>query len=85
VLKHKDHLAKGGENVGVKAFSLRLPEPEYEALKAMSVATGTSMNSLVTQAIRSWLAEPVRQAELRGRIADVTERYALALEKLAHL
>lgn len=69
----------------VKAFSLRIPEAEYEALKAVAVATGQSMNSLAIQAIRAWLAEPVRQAELRGRIADVTERYALALEKLAHL
>jgi predicted DNA-binding protein len=69
----------------VHTMSLRLGDAEYEALRAVSAATGQSINSLVGEAVRGYLGDSVRQTEMQARIADVAQRYQIAFDKLKDL
>jgi hypothetical protein len=56
--------------VETQPFKLRVPPGRYSALKAISVATGRSINELINDAIHAYLLEAgPRQAEIEGHLA----------------
>jgi predicted DNA-binding protein len=63
-------------------FTIRLPREEYEALKAISVATGTSLNELFHTAIQSYLADGGRREHIAALMTQTIEQYQIALDKL---
>lgn len=66
-------------------MSLRLDETEYQALQAVSLATGETVTGVIRDAVRSYLGDETRRVEVSAQIGQIMERYSVALDKLADL
>jgi hypothetical protein len=79
----------GGErrqDAETQAMTLRIPREEYEALRTFCFVThAASVNDVVLRAIRDLLATKGRAEEIEALLKRTTERYQIALEKLADL
>ena len=69
----------------VKQLPLRLPEDDYQALKAYAFFTGKSMNGLVTQAVQEYLAGPGRREQFEAMMKKARADYRVTLDKLKEL
>jgi hypothetical protein len=67
------------------AFSVRMPAPQYEALKGFAYFTRTSMNEIVSRAVTEFLTGPARDEFNAAVVADTQERYRDVLDKLRDL
>jgi predicted DNA-binding protein len=76
---------QGRQAKDIQAMSLRVPRETYEALRALSFATETSINELVCRAIGDFLAEAGHQEAVDAMARRFTEQYRVALDKLADL
>jgi hypothetical protein len=67
-----------------QAISLRMPKDLYEALRTFAFVTNApSMNEVVLRALRDLLSKQGRAEEIEALLKRTTERYQVALEKLA--
>lgn len=73
------------ERADVQPYRLRLPREEYEALRAISFATGTSINELIHRAVREYLSDEGRREQVRALMEGAIAQYQVALDKLADL
>lgn len=72
------------QDAETQAMTLRIPKDEYEALRTFCFVThATSINDVVLRAIRDLLATKGRAEEIEALLKRTTERYQIALEKLA--
>jgi len=44
-----------------RAMSIRVPESQHRQLRALYVATGRSMKSMINEAIQEWLARQEKE------------------------
>jgi predicted transcriptional regulator len=66
-------------------LSVRLDPAEHEALRRVASVYGTSMNSIIRQAVRAYLSVEARRAEVERLSREADDRYAEAFRRLAEL
>ena len=70
-------MPRDSTSAGTRIFTARLPEAEYEALRAYAFLTATSMNDVVVSALRAFLAEHAREHDIdaaRERFRSTVKR-----------
>jgi hypothetical protein len=65
----------------LQAFTVRLPEAEYEALKAYATYTRSSMGDVLLSAMRSYLGDAERADEFEAAVMEARGRVRETLEK----
>lgn len=65
-----------------RTFSARLPEDDYEVLRAYAFFTGSSMNDVVLRAIRAYLAEHGRGVNLDSVVESSWAKFRERLDRL---
>ncbi|MGH2699582.1 MAG: DNA-binding protein [Actinomycetota bacterium] len=68
-----------------QVVTLRMPRDVYEGLRALSFATGTSINELVLRAVANHMAQEGHRELVEAAATRVREQYRVALDKLADL
>jgi hypothetical protein len=76
-------LAKAMKDTQV--VTLRMPRDVYAGLRALSFATGTSINELVLRALGNYMADEGHRELVEAAATRVGEQYRVALDKLAEL
>jgi predicted DNA-binding protein len=66
-------------------FTMRIPDPDYEALQAMSLLTGRPMAELVRDAVSEAITEFAGSAELESRYRAEVKAREDAVERLIKL
>ncbi len=70
--------------LSVRAMTLRLEEPEHEALVLQSQAEHVSMQAIVRKAIREYLdRHPLTEDSLNAHGRAIMERYGEVMRRLA--
>lgn len=85
-LDHKpkgDIVAKPGSSRN-QAFQLRLPKEEYQALRMAAFVLDKSINTLVQDAIRDFLRDEDRIADLEIRLQSAGKEYRAVLDRLSN-
>lgn len=65
------------------AFTVRVPEPEFSALKAYAFYTDASLNETVVRAVREFLVNHGGAQEIEAMADRARELYRAALERLS--
>lgn len=65
------------------AFTVRVPEPEFSALKAFAFYTDASLNEVVVRAVREFLVNHGGAQEIEAMAERARALYRDALERLA--
>jgi hypothetical protein len=68
-----------------QVVTLRMPRDVYAGLRALSFATGTSINELVLRALGNYMADEGHRELVEAAATRVGEQYRVALDKLAEL
>ncbi len=71
------------KTIDTQQLPLRLPREDYEALRNLAYFTGRSMNSIVAELLRSYLAAAGRDAQLDAMLDRAETHYRDVLDKLA--
>ena len=69
----------------VQQVTIRMPREVHEALKTLSIATGTSINEITLGALRDYLADEGHRQAVDTYFKEARDVYRVALDKLADL
>lgn len=72
-------------NADVQQVTIRMPREVHEAMKALSVATGRSINEITLGALRDYLSGEGHRRAVDAYFLEAREMYRVALDKLADL
>lgn len=67
------------------AFSVRMPEEHYEALRTYSHFTNTPMNEVIVKAVATFLQDTGRRELIESAASRAQEQYRTLLDKLKDL
>lgn len=65
------------------AFTVRIPEPEFSALKAYAFYSDASLNETVVRAVREFLVNHGGAEEIEALAERARDMYRAALERLS--
>jgi predicted DNA-binding protein len=68
-----------------KTIPVRLPPEMHQEIKLLAAFTGRSINDIITELVRAYLAGPGREAIEEGMTARAVTTYKDALDKLAEM
>lgn len=71
-----------GNASGARPFTTRLPQREYEALKAYAFFTGSTLGDIVLQAVREFLVNHGRDTAVETAVEERRRRFLETLERL---
>lgn len=69
------HRTVGDTNGETRAITLRLPEPQHEALRTLAFVEATSINELILRAIRGYLAAQHRIEKFEAMLDRARVQY----------
>lgn len=72
-------------HAAIRQVPVRLQSNEYAALKAFAHFTARSMNDIISDAVRRYLAVEGRSEQFNAMASRAQRDYALALDKLKDL
>ena len=68
---------------GSRMFTARIPEPEYEAMRAFATVAGTSMNEVVLRALRGYLIEQGDGELVRALLERTAAAFRATIDRLS--